>query len=426
MSNLQINSDRLWSMLMETAKIGGTEDGGIRRLTLTQEDAEMRNWFKTQAEAAGMRVSHDVFGNMFARREGRNPDLLPIAMGSHLDTQPTGGKFDGVLGVLAGLEVIQSLNEAGLVTEAPVMVVNWTNEEGSRFAPAMLGSGGHAQVYSPEAIDARSDSDGITFGAALDAIGWRGDVPAGDTKLGAMFELHIEQGPILEAEGKSIGIVTGVQGLRWYEARFTGRAAHTGSTPMSLRSNALLPAAQLIEAVDRIGHAHAPDAVATVGFVEVSPNSNNVIPGEVRLTIDMRHPSDDVLSAMDHDLQTAFNAVLQDRPVTGQLLPISNVAAVAFDPACIDAVRQAATKLDLSARDIVSGAGHDAVHVAKLAPTTMIFVPSKDGLSHNAAEYTSQEQCAIGAQILLDAVLGYDKSQSEARAAAGRQTGGLA
>ncbi len=418
MSNLQINSDRLWSMLMDTAKIGGTEDGGIRRLTLSAEDAQMRDWFKATAQTAGMAVTHDVFGNMFARREGRIPDLPPIAMGSHLDTQPTGGKFDGILGVLAGLEVIQSLNEAGLETEAPLMVVNWTNEEGSRFAPAMLGSGGHAQVYSPEAVDARTDSEGITFGAALDAIGWRGDLAAGDTKLGAMFELHIEQGPILETEAKSIGIVTGVQGLKWYEARFLGRPAHTGSTPMPLRRNALLPAAQLIEAVDRIGHAHAPDAVATVGFVEVSPNSNNVIPGEVRLTIDLRHPKDEVLAQMDRDLHAAFDAVLKDRPITGNLVPISDVAAVAFDPDCIDAVRQAAAKSKLSARDIVSGAGHDAVHLAKLIPTTMIFVPSKDGLSHNPAESTSQEECAQGTQVLLDAVLAYDKSQSEARSRA--------
>lgn len=414
MTNLKIRGERLWDSLMETARIGGTPDGGIRRLTLSEEDARVRAWFKEAVEAAGMTLSHDLFGNMFAIRPGKNNDLPPIAMGSHLDTQPTGGKFDGVLGVLAGLEVIRTLNDAGLETEAPLMVVNWTNEEGSRFSPAMLGSGGFAGVYSADQVNGRRDSEGISFGDALEAIGWRGDLPPKGQPIGAMFELHIEQGPILEAEGKDIGIVTGVQGLRWYEAIFEGRAAHTGSTPMSMRQNALLPAADLIRAVDAIGLAHAPDAVATVGHVTVSPNSNNVIPGEVRLTIDMRHPRDAVLAAMDAELQSAFARILAASGVSGALTPVSDVAAVAFDPDCIDAVRQATARMGLSAREIVSGAGHDAVHIARLAPTTMIFVPSAGGLSHNPAESTTFDECAAGAQVLLEAVLGYDRSRAEA------------
>lgn len=421
MTNLHVNGARLWQSLMETAEIGGTPDGGIKRLTLSSEDADVRNWLAAAVAELGMELTVDGFGNMFARRAGQDPNLAPIAMGSHLDTQPTGGKFDGVLGVLAGLEVLRSLHDAGLTTHAPLMLVNWTNEEGSRFSPAMLGSGGFAGVYTPDAVDMRQDAQGMRFGDALDQIGWRGTAPLGSVKLGAMFELHIEQGPILEAEGCDIGVVTGVQGLRWYEAVFTGRAAHTGSTPMHLRRNALVAAAKMVAAVDQLGHRYAPDAVATVGFLEVTPNSNNVIPGEVRFSIDLRHPDDAVLAAMDHGLQQDFAAILAETGLEGSVTPISDVAAVHFDAGCIAAVRHAVEKTGLKARDIISGAGHDAVHIAGLAPTTMIFVPSKDGLSHNPAESTSEDECTAGAQVLLEAVLAYDKAQNEARATCGGQ-----
>lgn len=418
MSNLQIDEDRLWQTLMETAKIGGTPDGGIARLTLSEDDATIRKWLAEQTAALGMTLTVDEAGNMFALLPGKNPDLAPIAMGSHLDTQPTGGKFDGVLGVLGALEVLRSLHDTGFVTESPLMLVNWTNEEGSRFSPAMLGSGVYAGVYSRAEADAREDASGVRFGTALDAIGWRGDAPAGSVKFGAMFELHIEQGPILEAENCQIGVVTGVQGLRWFEATLTGRAAHTGSTPMTMRRNALLGAARVIEAVNEIGVTHAPDAVATVGFLEVSPNSNNVIPGEVRFTVDLRHPDDAVLAVMEDELRAAFEKAASGIGLEGQLRRISKVDAVHFDADCVAAVRSAAVKSGLSARDIISGAGHDAVHTAAVVPTTMIFVPSEGGLSHNPAESTTKPECAAGAQVLLDAVLAYDRLLAERHRAA--------
>ncbi|SED46006.1 M20 family metallo-hydrolase [Rhodobacter sp. 24-YEA-8] len=417
MSNLNINGERLWQSLMETALVGGTPDGGIARLTLGADDARIRQWLADQTAALGMELVVDEVGNMFATLPGRNPDLAPIAMGSHLDTQPTGGKFDGVLGVLGGLEVLRTLKDAGFRTEAPLMLVNWTNEEGSRFSPAMLGSGVWAGVYSRADADARQDANGESFGSALDQIGWRGEAKAGSQTFAAMFELHIEQGPILEAEGKEIGIVTGVQGLRWFEARLTGRAAHTGSTPMSMRKNALLGAAQVTLAVDAIGHAHAPNAVATVGFLEVSPNSNNVIPGEVNFTVDLRHPDDAVLEAMEAELRAAFTGAAATIGLLADLRRISKVDAVRFDADCIASVRAGVARSRISSREIISGAGHDAVHTAAVAPTVMIFVPSEGGLSHNPAESTSQAECAAGVQVLLDAVLAHDRLLADCRKA---------
>lgn len=418
MSNLNINADRLWQSLMETARIGGTPDGGIARLTLGEDDARIRSWLADQTRALGMDLVVDEVGNMFATLPGRNPDLPPIAMGSHLDTQPTGGKFDGILGVLGGLEVLRSLKDAGFVTEAPLMLVNWTNEEGSRFSPAMLGSGVWAGVYSRAEADARQDAEGHTFGAALDAIGWRGTAPAGSQRFAAMFELHIEQGPVLEAEDRQIGVVTGVQGLRWFEARLTGDAAHTGSTPMTMRRNALLGAARVIEAVDAIGLKHAPHAVATVGFLDVTPNSNNVIPGQVDFTIDLRHPEDAVLAQMETELRTAFDLAAAGIGLDATLRRISKVDAVRFDADCIASVRAGVEKNGLSSREIISGAGHDAVHTAAIAPTVMIFVPSEGGLSHNPAEKTSAAECAAGTQVLLDAVLAHDRLLADRRRAA--------
>jgi N-carbamoyl-L-amino-acid hydrolase len=409
MQNLAINPQRLWDMLMETARIGGTPKGGICRLTLTDLDRQVRDWFRAQAEALGCTVTVDEVGNMFALKAGRRGDVAPIALGSHLDTQPTGGKFDGVLGVLGGLEVARTLHDLGYETNAPLLLVNWTNEEGSRFAPAMLGSGVYAGAFDRAFAEACADREGVSFGEALESIGYRGEAAAGSVPFGALFELHIEQGPILEAEGKAIGVVQGVQGMRWYEVEVTGREAHTGSTPMALRKNALIGAARLIERVDAIAHAHAPAAVGTVGLVEVKPNSRNVIPGHVFFSVDFRHPEDAILDKMERELGEAVPKVVEDLGLTAELRKVWDSPAVRFDPVCIEAVRVGAEKAGLSTRDMVSGAGHDAAYIARVAPTTMIFVPCEGGLSHNEAESTSFEECAAGAQVLLNAVLEYDR-----------------
>ena len=413
MRNLTIDAERLWASLMETAAIGATPKGGICRLTLTDLDRMVRDWFAARAEALGCTVTVDDMGVMFARRPGQRADVAPIAMGSHLDTQPTGGKFDGVLGVLGALQALEALHAAGYETFAPIEVVNWTNEEGSRFAPACVASGVFAGVYARDWAVARTDRAGVTFGEALSGIGYRGPERCGDHPLSAFFELHIEQGPLLEADGKDIGVVTGVQGVRWFEITITGQDAHTGATPMHLRKNALLGAARLVERVEAIARAHAPLAVATVGSMEVKPNSPNVVPGEVFLTVDMRHPDLAVLEAMDGALAAALAEVCGPLGLGAESKRIWEQAPIAFDAACVAAVRHAAEVSGFSARDIVSGASHDAAYVSRVAPTAMVFVPCRDGISHNEAEFSSKEQCAAGAQVLLQAVLDYDRHLAE-------------
>lgn len=408
-TNLTINAQRLWDQIMATARFGGTPKGGVRRLTLTDEDKQVRDWFKAEVQALGCTVEVDEVGNMFARRPGRRDDLPPIAMGSHLDTQPTGGKFDGVLGVLGALEALRTIVEAGYETNAPIEVVNWTNEEGSRFAPAMLASGVHAGVFTPEFAYSREDREGKRFGEELERIGYKGPLKAGAHKLGAHFELHIEQGPILEAEGKMIGVVTGVQGMRWYEVTVRGQEAHTGSTPMHLRKNALLGAARMIERVNQIALDHAPAAVGTVGLVEVRPNSRNVVPGEVFFSVDFRHPDDGVLDAMEAELRAALPEVMAPLKLEFEEKRIWECPAVRFHEDLIACVRHGAEQAGLSTREMVSGAGHDSVYVARVAPTTMIFVPCAGGISHNEAESSTLEECAAGAQVLLNAVLEYDR-----------------
>jgi N-carbamoyl-L-amino-acid hydrolase len=330
-------------------------------------------------------------------------------MGSHLDTQPTGGKFDGTLGVLAALEALRTLHRAGYETNAPIEVVNWTNEEGARFAPPMLASGVFAGVFTADYAYARTDRDGKIFGDELTRIGYRGTETAGAHKLSALFELHIEQGPILEAEDRMIGIVQGVQGMRWYEINVTGQEAHTGATPMRLRKNALLGAARLVDRIDAIAREHPPDAVGTVGLIESRPNSRNVVPGEVFFTVDFRHPDEAVLDAMETKLRSALRDILQPLGLSYTETRIWDCPAVKFAPELIDCVRIGAEKAGFPARDMISGAGHDAAYVARVAPTTMIFVPCLGGISHNEAEWTSQEQCAAGAQVLLNAVLEFDR-----------------
>jgi N-carbamoyl-L-amino-acid hydrolase len=394
---------------METARIGAAPKGGICRLTLTDLDRQVRDWFKAQCEALGCKVGVDEVGNMFARRPGKNPALPPIAMGSHLDTQPTGGKFDGALGVLGALEALRTLHDLGYETNAPVEIVNWTNEEGARFAPAMLASGVFAGVLTADYARSRTDRDGRNFGEELRRIGYQGDEKAGSRTFSAMFELHIEQGPILEDEGCMIGVVQGVQGMRWYEVTVTGQDAHTGATPMRLRKNALLGAARVIDRVDGIAREHSPNAVGTVGLIENRPNSRNVIPGEVFFTVDLRHPDDAVLEVMEAKFRAGLAGILGPLNLTYQETRIWNAPAVKFAPELIDCVRIGAQKAGLKSRDIISGAGHDAAYIARVAPTTMIFVPCAGGISHNEAESTSFDQCAAGAQVLLNAVLEFDR-----------------
>jgi N-carbamoyl-L-amino-acid hydrolase len=408
LQNLRIDPQRLWDAIMETAEIGRTPKGGIKRLTMTDLDRQVRDWFRAQCEAVGCTVTVDDVGNMFARRPGRNNDLAPICIGSHLDTQPTGGKFDGVLGVLAGLEVLRTLHDTGYETNAPIEVINWTNEEGSRFAPAMLASGVFAGVFTRDFAYSRTDRDGKTLGEELVRIGYKGEEPVGGHRLGAHFELHIEQGPILEDEDKVIGVVTGVQGMRWYEVTVTGRDSHAGSTPMRLRRDALRTAAAMIQAVIAVGDEFAPDAVATVGLVEVRPNSRNVIPGEVFFTIDLRHPDDAVLARMEARTE-AVVAGLSTGGVTAKLERIWNSPAVRFDADCVAAVRAAASQGGYAHREIVSGAGHDSAYIARVAPTAMIFVPCREGISHNEEESAEFDHCGAGADVLLRAVLDYDR-----------------
>ncbi len=408
--NLKIDSERLWSMLSDTAKFGGTPKGGVKRLTLTAEDKQVRDWFVAEMTALGCTVGFDEVGNLFARRPGRNPNLPPIAMGSHLDTQPTGGKFDGILGVIGAVEVMKALVENGFETNAPIEVIDWANEEGSRFAPAMLASGVFAGVFTPEYAWEREDRQGVRYGDALEAIGYKGAEKAGAHPLQAYFELHIEQGPILEDEGKEIGVLTGVQGMRWYEVTVTGQDAHTGATPMRLRKNALVGSARMIEAIDAIGHKYAPDAVATVGLVEVKPNSRNVVPGEVFFTVDLRHPEESVLESMEADFRAAIADILPPLKLDWEEKLIWNSPAVKFAPELIDCVDKGVDKAGYSKRRMVSGAGHDAVYIARVAPTTMIFVPCEGGLSHNEMETITAAQAAAGAQVLLNAILEYDST----------------
>ncbi|CAN5379006.1 Zn-dependent hydrolase [soil metagenome] len=405
--NLTINPQRLWDAIMETAAYGATPKGGIKRLTVSDEDKRVRDWFKAQCEALGCTVAIDSVGNMFATRRGRNNALAPIAMGSHLDTQPTGGKFDGVLGVLGALEAMRSLVDLGYETNAPVMIVNWTNEEGSRFAPAMLCSGVYAGVFTPDYAYSRADRDGITLGEELKRIGYLGSEPVGSRKFQAMFELHIEQGPILEAEDKMIGVVTGVQGMRWYEVTVRGQEAHTGATPMKLRKNALLGAARMIDAIDRIGFDHLP-GVASVGLIENRPNSRNVVPGEVFFTVDLRHPDETILDRMEAAYQEALPKIASELKLEIEEKCIWKSPAVKFAPGLITCVREGAAQSGFTTRDMASGAGHDAAYIARVAPTTMIFVPCLGGLSHNEAESSTFDECAAGAQVLLNAVLAYD------------------
>lgn len=406
--NVGIDGGRLWQSLMDMAEVGATAAGGVCRLALTDEDKAGRDLFIAWCREAGCSIRIDSLGNIFARREGRDPSLAPIMTGSHLDTVPTGGKFDGALGVLAGLEVVRTLNDMGYETVRPLEVAVWTNEEGSRFSPAMVASGVFAGVIPLDAAKARADKTGLTLGDELERIGYIGNEPVGQHPVAAFLELHIEQGPILEAEQKTIGVVSAVQALRWYEIRLTGQEAHAGTTPMEARRDALLSAAQIIQAVDRIARDKGPDGRGTVGFIEASPNGRNVISGQVFLCVDIRHPDDATLATMDAALVSAVGEAAARHGVAADLEQVISTPAVVFDEGCVAAIRNSAAERGLAHRDMVSGAGHDAVYLARVAPTAMIFVPCRDGLSHNEAEWATPEDCEAGCSVLLDTLLALD------------------
>jgi N-carbamoyl-L-amino-acid hydrolase len=404
-TNQRIDGKRLWDSLMQMAEIGATPKGGVRRLTLTDVDKRGRDRFRALCEEAGLKVRVDAIGNMFARREGRDPARLPVLMGSHLDSQPSGGKFDGALGVLGGLEVIRSLNDLDITTEAPIELVNWTDEEGSRFGHSLMGSGVWAGVYALDHIYTLPDTAGTTVADALTTIAYRGDAPAQAFPADAYFELHIEQGPILEQLGRDIGVVTGAQAQIWYDVVATGRESHAGTTPPSARKDALLCAARVIELVDRTMRARGEAGRGTVGQLIVSPNSRNVIPGEVRFSVEFRHPDEAELDRIEAQFPREVGFVARDSGVAVELRKLFRITAQPFDPECVALVRDAARRLGYTSEDIVSGAGHDAVYVARRVPAAMIFTPCKDGLSHNEAEDMKPEEAEAGCQVLFEAVL---------------------
>ena len=394
---------------MEMAKIGATPKGGCKRLTLTDLDREGRELFTRWCTDAGLSMAIDRMGNMFARRKGEDDSLPPVMMGSHLDTQPTGGKYDGVLGVLGAVEVMRTLKDLNVKTRHPIEIANWTNEEGSRFAPAMVASGVFAGEYTLEEAYAKVDRDGLTLGDELERIGFKGSVPMGGRDIHAFFELHIEQGPILEDEGLDIGVVTHGQGQRWFEVTLNGFESHAGSTPMPRRRDALVGAARVVELVNRIGLAYPPLGVATTGMLNPYPNSRNVIPGEVFLTCEFRHPEAPILTEMDRMLRDGIAAIAAESRLEVKIEQVFSYPPVPFDESCIDAVRRAAAHFGFSHRDIVSGAGHDACYMSRVAPTSMIFTPCVGGISHNEAEEISPAWASAGAQVLLHAVL--DKAE---------------
>ncbi|MEM8693916.1 MAG: Zn-dependent hydrolase [Pseudomonadota bacterium] len=403
--NMRVNADRLWDSLMDMAKIGPGIAGGNNRQTLTDEDAEGRKLFKSWCEAAGCSMGLDQMGNMFAERAGTDPDALPVYVGSHLDTQPTGGKYDGVLGVLGGVEILRTLNDLDVKTKHPIVVTNFTNEEGTRYAPAMLSSGVFAGIHSQDWAYDRTDAEGKRFGDELTRIGWKGEEEVGARKMHAFFELHIEQGPILESEKKDIGVVTHGQGLSWTQVTLTGKDSHTGSTPMPMRRNAGLGMARLLEKVDEIALSQAPHAVGAAGHIDVFPNSRNVIPGRVVFTVDFRSPDLRVIEDMEARLRVEGQRIADAMGLQIAFEKVGGFDPVEFDAGCVGAVRNAAERLGYSHQNIISGAGHDACWINQVAPTAMVMCPCVDGLSHNEAEEITKDWAKAGADVLMHAVV---------------------
>ncbi len=417
-SHPQINGERLWQSLMELARLGATAKGGVCRLALTDLDRQARDLFVRWCEEAGCTLSVDGVGNIFARRPGRNPELPPVMTGSHIDTQPTGGKFDGCFGVLAGLEVLRTLNDLGVETEAPLEVVVWTNEEGSRFAPCMMGSGVFAEKFSLAETLAKRDAEGVTVGEALNAIGYAGPRVVTGHAVGAYFEAHIEQGPILEDQAKTIGVVLGALGQKWFDLSLKGVEAHAGPTPMHLRKDALVGAAAVVAAVNRAALEHQPHACGTVGCLQAYPGSRNVIPGEVRMTLDFRHLEPERLEAMIEQVRGVIEVTCAEHGLSFELTPTADFPPLYFAEDCVAAVRSAAQGLGLSHMDIVSGAGHDAIFLAELGPAGMIFVPCEGGISHNEIENAAADDLAAGCAVLLRAMLAASLALAEGKLAA--------
>jgi len=405
MATISIDSDRLWGSLMELAKIGATAKGGVRRLALSDLDGQARDLFIRWCKEAGCSVSVDAIGNIFARRPGKDDRVPPIITGSHIDTQPSGGKFDGNYGVMAGLEVVRTLNDHGVQTQAPLEVAVWTNEEGSRFTPVMMGSGVFIGAFALETTLERADLDGITVGQALKSIGYAGESAIGGRTVGAYFEAHIEQGPILEDTNNVLGVVTGALGLRWYDVVVTGQDAHAGPTPMRLRHDALVGASKMVAEINALAYRYQPDGRGTVGFMQVKPNSRNVIPGEVRFSVDLRHAQDAMLEQMESDMRALVESLARAGNTSATVERVASYPACKFDSGCVSAVRNAARKLGLRHMDMVSGAGHDAIFMARIAPTSMIFVPCEGGVSHNETENAKPEDLAAGCNVLLDVIL---------------------
>ncbi len=403
--NLMIDADRLWASLMELAKIGPGVAGGNNRQTLTDEDGKARDLLKSWCNQAGITTTIDAMGSMFAERAGEDPDAPPVMIGSHLDTQPTGGKYDGTLGVLAGLEVIRTLNDLNIKTKHPIQLVNWTNEEGCRFSPSMLGSGVFAGVYEQSWAYNRTDDNGLKFGDELQRIGWLGDHPVGHVKPHAYFELHIEQGPILEQNDMLIGVVKGGQGVAWTKIKLAGKESHTGSTPMEMRHDAGLGAAKIAILVNEMACKYSPHAVGTVGYFDIQPNSINIIPGTAAVTVDLRSADATILNAMKEQLNVGVQRIAQDLGLTVSFEKLSDSSPVTFDEECIATVRRAAKGLNYPHMDIISGAGHDAFWINAVAPSAMIMCPCEGGLSHNEAENIKHEWAEAGTNVLCRATI---------------------
>ncbi len=401
---IRADGDRLWANLMEMGRIGATPGGGVGRIALTELDKRARDLFVGWCEESGCIVRIDRMGNIFARRPGSEATLAPVMTGSHLDTQPLGGKFDGIYGVLAGLEAVRAMNDAGVTTRAPIDVVVWTDEEGVRFS-GMLASGVFSGVYTLEEALARTDPDGVTMAAALEAIGYAGSEPIGGNPPRAFFEAHIEQGPILEAEGKTVGVVMGAQGQRCFQVTVTGEEGHAGTLPMGLRRDALLGAARMVDGVNAVAFKHQPHPVITVGSLSVRPNSPNTIPGQTQFSIDSRHPDDAVLATVEKQMREVCGAIAANSKLDIAFELVSERASVGFDESCVRSIRETAERLSIPHRDIYSGAGHDACNLALAAPTGMIFVPCERGISHNEQENAKPEDLADGCSVLMHVLM---------------------
>jgi len=401
LDDVRINGDRLWQSHMEMAKIGATPKGGVARLALTDLDKQARDLFIGWCREAGCEIRVDQVGNIFASRAGMDSGRPPVMTGSHLDTQPLGGKFDGIYGVLAGLEVVRTLNEARIDTVAPLGVVVWTDEEGARFGGGTVGSDAFVKPEKLAHGLARKDIDGVTVGEALNAIGYAGDEPVGGFPVEAFFEAHIEQGPILERNALPVGVVLGAQGARYFTVTVDGEEGHAGTLPMDLRRDAMVGAARMIDALNGVAFEHDPRPVITVGQVKVRPNSRNTIPGQVIFSIDSRHPDNGTLATIETEMRAVCDEIASNLKLGVSVEKISERTSIAFDRSCVEAVAEAANGLGLPWQEIYSGAGHDACNLALIAPTGMIFVPCEGGISHNEQENARPHDLAAGCNVLL-------------------------